>query len=175
MISASHPNHLADRRRFDRRGPSDQRDPGAAFGGFGCDRKAHASAGAISHESDRVDIFQGRSGGNQHARAAEGAARRQSRLHRADDFIRLGEAPLADPTAGQIALARLNEADAPRRERVEVLAHRLVRKHLGVHRRRQQHRRTRGGIEGREEIIGDAVGQLADDVRGRGRNQQQVD
>ena len=35
--------------------------------------------------------------------------------------------------------------------------------------------RARGGVEGRQKIVGDAVGQLADDVGRRRRNQQQID
>ena len=45
---------------------------------------------------------------------------------------------------------------------------------LRVHRRRHQHRRGRRQIERRQEVVGDAVGELADDVRRRRRDQQQV-
>ena len=50
-----------------------------------------------------------------------------------------------------------------------------MREHLRVHRRRDEHRRARGGVERRQEIVGDAVGELADDVGGGRRDEQQVD
>ena len=99
----------------------------------------------------------------------------QHRLGRRDDLVGLGEPPFADPAARQIALARLDEPHAARRERVEIAPHRLVLEHLRVHRRREQHRRARRDVERRQEIVGDAVGELADDVRGRRRDEQQID
>ena len=92
-----------------------------------------------------------------------------------DDFVRFGEPALANPAARQIALARLDEPDAARRQRVEVRPHGLVLEHLRVHRRREQHRRARRRVERRQEVVGDAVGELADDVGGRRRDQQQID
>ena len=46
---------------------------------------------------------------------------------------------------------------------------------LRVHRRRHQHRRSCREVERGQEIVGDAVGELADDVRRGRRDQQQVD
>ena len=103
------------------------------------------------------------------------AARPQHGLGGGDDLVGFGQPAFADPAARQIALARLDEPHAARRERVEILAHRLVREHLRVHRRREQHRRPRRGVQRRQEIVGDAVGELADDVGGGRRDEQQID
>ena len=50
-----------------------------------------------------------------------------------------------------------------------------MRQHVGVHGRRQQHRRGGGQVQRRQEIVGDAVRELANGVRGGGHDQQQAD
>jgi hypothetical protein len=50
-----------------------------------------------------------------------------------------------------------------------------MREHVGVHRGRQHHWRLRGEVEGTQEIVGDPVGELADDVGRARRDEQEVD
>ena len=114
-------------------------------------------------------------GGDEDFLPAQRTGRPQDDIGRGDDFVGLGEPPFADPAAREVALARFDEAHAARRERVEVLAHRFVREHVGVHRGREEHRRARGGVERRQKIVGDAVGELADHVGRRRRDDQQID
>ena len=47
--------------------------------------------------------------------------------------------------------------------------------HLGVHRRSKQHRCAGCGVERGQEVVGDAVRQLGDDIRGGRRDQEKVD
>ena len=47
--------------------------------------------------------------------------------------------------------------------------------HVGVHRRRQQDRRPGREVERAQEVVGNAVGELADDVRRGRRDEQQPD
>ena len=96
-------------------------------------------------------------------------------LGRLDDRLGLGEAPLADPAAGEKAVARIDELHAARRQRLQVALHGRVLEHVGVHRRREQHRRARRQVERGQEVVGDAVGELADDVGGGRRDEQQTD
>ncbi len=91
------------------------------------------------------------------------------------DFVGLREAALADPSAGEIAAARIDELHAARGERREVRLHRRVLEHVGVHRRREQDRLAQRQDERRQEVVGDPVRELGDDVGGRGRDQEQID
>ena len=167
-------DNLSHGRLLDRRRPGDQRYLRPAPRRFRGDRIPHAAARSVADVAHGIEIFVGRTGGDEDPSAAKRTLGPQDRLRGGDDLVGLGEASLADPSARQIALARLDEARPARRQRIEVLPHRLVREHLRIHRRCDQQRRARRGIERRQEIVGDAVGELADDVGGGRRDQQQI-
>ena len=59
-------------------------------------------------------------------------------------------------------------------ERIEIPLNGGVLQHMGVHRGREQHRRLRGDVQRRQEIVGDAIREFADDVRGGRRDEQQI-
>ena len=87
----------------------------------------------------------------------------------------LGWAQLSREVRGKtLALARVDESRAARSEGVEVLSHRLVLEHLRVHRRGDEHGRSGGGVQRGQEVVGDPIGELPDDVGGRGREQDQL-
>ena len=90
--------------------------------------------------------------------------------------ISAGSASRPRPTQPQARYPspRLDEEGAAGGQRVEIAAHRLVLEHKRVHGRREEQRRARGRIERGEEVVGDAVGQLADDVRRRRRDEKQI-
>ena len=90
-------------------------------------------------------------------RPAQRPAGRSTPVGRRDNVVRLGEPALANPAARQIALARLDEAHAARRERRQVLPHRRVLQHVRVHRRRQSTGARGRQVERRQEVVGDAV------------------
>jgi hypothetical protein len=157
------------------RRPRDQDDARAAACGLGRNRIPHLAARSIAEVSHGIDVFESGSGRDQHESAEQRATRLQEEIGGLDDLVRLGQASLANPAAGKISGSRIHEPDAARGERRQVPPHGFVLEHVGVHRRRHQDRRTRGEIERAQEIISDAVGELADDVRGRRRHQQQRD
>jgi hypothetical protein len=153
-----------------------QRDLGAAQPRLLGERKPHPAARSVPHVAHGIDVLVGWTRRHQHAAAAQGGfARRQHAAGRLDDLRRLGQPALANPAAREIPLARLDEAHAARGQRLHVPLHRLVRQHVAVHRRRQQHRGARRQVERGQEIVGDAVGELADDVGGARRDEQQRD
>ena len=172
---APDPDDLAHRRRVERGRPGDQRHLRAAPRGFRRNRVAHAAARSVADVAHRVDVLVGRAGGDEDALPAQRPFGPEDRLGRGDDLVGLGEPALADPAAREVALARLDEPHAARGERVEVPAHRLVLEHLRVHRRRDQHRRARRRVQRRQEIVGDPVGELADEVGGGRGDEQQID
>ena len=169
---ASDAHDLVNRRRLNRGRARDEGHLGAAPRRFGRNREPHPSARPVSDVTDRVDVLVRGTGRHQHAPSAERTGRPQNGFGGLNDFGRLGEPAFADPPAGEIALARLDEAGAAGGKRIEIAAHGLVLEHLRVHGRGEEQRRARGRIERGEEIVGDAVGQLADDVGRRRRDQE---
>ena len=105
-------------------------------------------------------------------RPASVAPRPQQGLGSRRRSPRFGEAARPDPAAGEVSGAGSHEAHASRAEQVDVPLDCRMLPHVGIHRRREQHRRARRQVERGEEIVGDAVGELADDVR-RGRGDEQ--
>src|SRR2546423_282099 len=122
-----------------------------------------------------IYVFVGRTSRHKDALSAQRTWGPQYRFDSGHDLVRLCEAALANPAASQIPIARFDEVDAARHQRVEIPPDGLVLEHVGVHRRREQHRRTRGGIERREEIVREAVREFGDDVGGGRRDEEKVD
>ncbi len=108
--------------------------------------------------------------------ASRAVCRRAEHLLGGDHHVcRFRQTALADPPAREIAGTGIDHLHAARAQRLEVLHHGRMLEHVGVHRRREQHRRPRGGVERRQEIIREAVGELGDGVRGGRRHHEQVD
>ena len=175
LLGAAHAHELGAGWRRQRRGTRHQDHPRPAAHRLGRDRIAHLAARPVADVPHVIQVFVGRSRGDDDEPSEERARRLQDAFGRFDDLVGLGEPPLPDPPAGEVAGARVDEAHAPRRQRREVGADRVVFQHVGVHRRRDQHRRAGGEVQRAQEVVGDAVRELADDVRGRGRDQQQPD
>jgi hypothetical protein len=155
-------------------GAGHERDAGAAPQRFRRNRVAHPAARTVADETHGVDIFERRPGGDQDAarRQRRGLARVEQLLCRVDDVLGLGEAAFPDPAARQVTRAWIDHVHAARDQGLEILRDRGVLEHVGVHRRRDHHGRARRGVERRQEVVRQAVGELADGVRGRRRDQQ---
>jgi hypothetical protein len=69
---------------------------------------------------------------------------------------------------------RIDDRVSAAAQLVEVAAHRGVGPHVAVHGGGQNHGPGEGEIEGAQEIVGDAVGELAEQVRGRRRDDQDI-
>ena len=175
LRGAANAHYLAHRRRFETGRAGDQRDLGTAPRCLGGDLETHTTTRSVPDVADRIDILVGRPRRHQHTLPAQRSLRTQDRLGRRHDLVWFRQPALADPATRQVALARVDESDAPRGERVEVFAHGLVLEHLCVHRRRQEHRCARRRIERGEEIVRDPVGELADDIGRRRRDEQEID
>ncbi len=171
----THANDGADRRWVDGRGPGDERHLGAAAGGFRGNREAHATARSVADEPDRIDVFERGPGGHQHALPAQGTRRPQDGVGGRHDLLRFGQASLADPSAGEVPLARLDKSHAAGGQRIQIAADRVVLEHLRVHGRRDEDGSAGGRVERGQKIVGDSVGELADDVRRGRRDEQQID
>jgi hypothetical protein len=87
---------------------------------------------------------------------------------RFDDAGGVGQSPGADVAAGQPPGLGIDNVYAPAAQQGQVVLHRRVFPHLGVHGRGQQDGGPGGQQGGREEVVGDAGRVVADDP-GRGR------
>ena len=102
-------------------------------------------------------------------------APREQRLDGLDDRLRLCQTARPHPAARQIALARVDEADARAAKRRDVRLRRGVVPHVRVHRRGDEHRRARREVQRGQKIIGKSVRELRETVGGGRRDEQQVD
>jgi hypothetical protein len=142
---------------------------------FRRNRVPHPAARSIADEPHGVDVFERRARRHEHPRTRQRAFRPQD-LHRGfDDVGRLGQTALANPPAGQVTLARIDELHAARGQHLEIPDDRGMREHVAVHRRRDHDRRRRRQVERRQKVIGDAVGEFADDIGRRRGDEQQID
>ena len=154
-----------------------QRHRGAAAQRLGGDGVSHPPARSVADKTNRIDVFERRSRGNQ--QAASGKRRRclrlQQLLGRRDDLVGFGEPSLANPSARQVSGSRIDDVHAACDQGLEVLGDRGMIEHVRVHRRGNEHRRARRGVKRGQEIVGQAVRELADRI-GRGRrDEQQID
>ena len=160
----------------DRRRPGHQRHRGAAPRRFGGDRKPHPAARSVADEANRVEVLEGRPGRHQHPPALERPA---SPEHPRRPPRRCRPAPRGGPcrssrTRGSPRPARRTARRAPR------ACARFCRtagcSSICVFIAGATSTGARGRqVERRQEVVGDAVGELAEDVRGGRRDEQQVD
>src|SRR3954469_22564718 len=142
----------------------DHGDVGAERGGLLGQREAHPARAAVADEADGVDRLAGAAGGDEDAQPDEVAERvRQRRLDGAHQVGRLGEpahAPLA--LGPERAGAGIEHGHPALAQHVEVRARGGVLVHVVVHRRGDEHGARRGERRAREQVVGEAVGELGD-------------
>ena len=110
-------HHLDACGRVEARRARDEDDARAAARGLGGDRVPHLPARSVADVPHVVDVLVGRPGGDDDEAAEERALLAQQSVGGLDDGVGLGEPALADPAAGEIARAGIDEPHAARRER----------------------------------------------------------
>ena len=157
----------------------DQRDLGAAGGGGAGQREALATGGAVAEEPHRVEVLAG-AAGRHHDPAPGQVARcspydgRAGRRTKAKISAGSGSRPLPEsapvsrPSAGSTTCAPALA------ERGHVGLRRGVLPHLGVHRGREHDRAARGQQRVGEQVVGEAVRGLRQQVGGRRSDHDQV-
>ena len=145
----------------------------AALRGFG-EGVAHFAAGTIAEEADGIEGFAGASGGDEHDFAGEIVATAEGVEHGVGDGFGFGHAAGADHAAGELAGAGLDDAHAALAQDFKVgLGGRMI-PHVHVHGGSDEDGRGGGEVHGGEEIVGDAVGELGEDVGGGGSDDEGV-
>ena len=151
-------------------GPDDQDDLRAPPLGRGGQRVAHAARRAIGDVAHGIDRLTRRPRGDQHALAGQvtrGGERAQQRL---DQGVDLGQPAPGVQAGGERAGVGIDHRHAARAQRGDVGRHRGMLPHAAVHRRRHHHRAAGGQQQRGEEIVGDAVRGLGQEVRGGRRH-----
>ncbi len=141
-------------------------------GGIG-QRETHFTAGTIGDETDGVDGFLGRTGGDQKVLAIE-ILRVERREHSVDDAFRIGQASGSDFTTGQIAGIGLDDQVAALPQQGHIGLCGGMRPHLFIHRGSQRHTAGEGEVRGSEEIAGQAVSEVSEEVGGGGGHQEDL-
>ena len=138
----------------------DQRDVGAALGGDAGHRVALLAGAAVADESHRVDRLAGAARGHQHLDAGQVVRQRvaavQQQLGERGDLLGLGQPACAAVGAGEPAGRGFEHDGAAAAQRRDVVDGRRVQPHLGVHRRREQHRTSRGQQRRGQQVVGTA-------------------
>ena len=169
--------HPFDRDPGGVRGPADrgdERDGGAPSGGALGHCVPHLPGRPVPDEPNRVDRLACPSRRDQHTHSGEVARFCEHVGGRGHDALGLGKPAGAGIAAGKATFLGIDHVHAPGAQHREVLLDGGVLPHLGVHRRREQDGRLRRQQRGGEEIVGDAVRVLADDLGGGGRHDDQV-
>ncbi len=136
---------------------------------------AHLPRGAVGEGAHRVQVLPGGPGGDEDAPALEaGVGGPGQGLHGVGDVQDVGELARALLPAGQEAFHRLHDGVAEALEGGHVGLHRRVRPHGLVHGRGPEHPRRGGQEQGAQQVRGQTVGGLADDVGGGGHHRRHV-
>ena len=144
----------------------------AVAGGFG-QGVAHLAGGAVGDDAHGVEGLPGAPGGDDDvaARQVAGAAQHPSDV--VEERLGLDHAAWAYEAGGQAARRGADDVRAAPLERRQVLLEGGMLVHVGVHGGGEKQRRLGGQGRGGEGVVGEAEGELGDDVgRGRGDDQQ---
>ena len=138
------------------------------------DRVAHLPGRAVADVAHRINRLASSSGGDQYVQAGEVAVARHDARRGFDDACGIGQPAGADVATGQPSGFRFDDVHAARGQYFEIVGHRGVLPHLGVHCGGHDDRGAGGEQRGGDEIVGDAVRVLADDLRGGRRDDHEV-
>ena len=108
---------------------------------------------AVADVADGTDRLTGTAGGHQDGPTLEVASATGKRpLDGLDDDHGFGESPGSDVATGEAPLVRTDDLDATGRQHLDVLLHRRLLPHLGVHGGADDHRRPGGEERGGQEV-----------------------
>ena len=92
--------------------------------------------------------------------------------HRFDDGFRLGQPAVPDHATSERAFVRRHNPYPATFQNLHVGPRGRMLPHIDVHRRSNNDRRAGGQKQGGQEVVGQAVSELCQDVRGRRRHDQ---
>ncbi len=138
------------------------------------ERVAHLPGRAVPDEPDRIERLARAARGDEDRPARQRVRTREQPERGLGDTGGIREATRAGVAAGEPARFGIEHVHTPAAQRREVLLYGGVLPHLGVHCRADEDRRARGEQRGGEEVVGDARRVLAEQLRGCGRNDNEI-
>ena len=154
-------------------GAGDQGDLGPPEHGLPGDGIPHPAGAVVGEEAHRVQGLLGGAGGHRHPHPLEGLGPGQLPGDVIQEDLRLGHLSAAHRLAGQQAAVRRDDLKAVALQGLQVVLGDGVFQHGGVHGWGHQLLALGRQDHGGEHIVGNAVGQLGDDIRrGRGNEDQ---
>ena len=164
----------ADRRLEVIRRPGDQCDFCAGHDGSLGDGKTHAAAGMIADEADRIDGFPRTASRDEDLLAFQEVVAAGQEFDVIDDGIRFGQAADAVDATGQMAAVRFDEMVAEFLQLGHIILGNRIQIHIRIHCRCDEDRCRRSHDRRRQHVIGNAVGDLADDISRRRGDDEDV-
>ena len=146
------------------RRPGDEGDFSTGHDGSLGDGKAHAAAGMIADEADRVDRFPRAASRDDDLFPFQEVIAAGQELDVVDDGIRFGQAADAVDAAGQMTAVGSDEMIAEFLQLGHIVLSNGVEIHVGIHSRCDEDRCRRSHDRRRQHVVGNAVGDLANDV-----------
>src|SRR6185369_14237099 len=93
----------------------------------------------------------------------------------ANNALRLAQTPRTDRPARHLTRIRLDEINSVRAKLAKVSLRCRMFPHRRVHSGRNQNGRGAGEVSRAEKVVSDSIREFSDDIRGRGRDDQQID
>ena len=170
-------DHLAAVGRGESDRTAHENDSGSSRAGLSCESVSHASTRAVGDEPYGVDRFLCGAGGDEDGLGSKIVRSRpsfESALGGFDDLLQVRQPARPDHAACEIAGIRFDDGDAASGKLRHIALCRRVPPHVGVHGGRDDDGAGIGQMHGGEEVVGDAVGELRQDIGGCRSDQQQL-
>ena len=135
------------------------------------DREPHLPGRSIGDEPHRVDRLARRPGGDEHALALQ-RLRHERGLDGVDQRRFRSQTPLSFVSTREKSFFGIDQAHAELAQPRQIRLHHGIAEHVHVHRRRHDDRRARRQRDRSQQIVGEPVRELGNDV-GRGRSDYQ--
>ncbi len=135
---------------------------------------SHAAAGAVGEIAHRIDLFPRGSGRDQNGFAGQLLRSAQSFHRGRDNQVVLRQPAGAGHAASQIAVAGLDDPHAALAQDFQIRLRGRMVPHIHVHRGRDHDRRGGRQIKRGQEIAGNALRELGENVGRGGHNQQRI-
>ena len=136
---------------------------------------SHFAAGAIAEIANGIDRLVRGAGGDQYGFAGKILGDAEALEGSCDDLFGIGKSSLANHATSEIAAARFDDVDTAVSQDLEVRLGRGMLPHIHVHGGRDDDGRGGRQIERAEEVVGNALRELRDNIGRSRRDQQAVD
>ena len=150
---------------FQHHGSADQNHSCAALRRSVGNRVTHLAGRAIGDVANRIEVFASRTGGNENGFPFQVPLHSSDFVHHAKNVFQAGKAARPGHATGKVALIRLHDFHAARKQRSHIFLSGGVIPHVHIHGRSDHDRSRTSQIEGGEKIVRNAMREFGNDVR----------